>query len=461
MIMKGEFLMALFHSKLIELKSIKKSSSKTLLQVRLSFEEDINRYLEVDEFTGKNINTLIGDDERYKYRLSFSNHFDPVKEEYIALLTQTYLEQTNKFYFSCSVDYINNLNSIKKAESINDLDNLSFLSNELESEAEEEKLQEISEVQEVVGIEKIPVPQEEPLLEVVAKNTSLEDKNITNKPLRLLFMSFGIIFIMLFTYLASNLLNQNIINEKVVADSIHSVSEIDINKYLSQDLLDKQLIVKQSEYSDSRASLLSSNINSDELTLPSVDLDDLITYSIPKGKVALSFDDGPSQYSREIVDILKEYEVGGTFFLVGKNIKKYPDHVKYIQLEGYSIGSHSLNHIDMKRLSYEKQKMEVVESMKLIEDITDEKPNLFRPPYGSFNNNVKNIANENNYKLVFWDNDPEDWKSQNANKIFDHIKNTKTSGSIILLHESRAVINALPRIIEYLQEIDLEIVSLK
>lgn len=77
------------------------------------------------------------------------------------------------------------------------------------------------------------------------------------------------------------------------------------------------------------------------------------------------------------------------------------------------------------------------------------------------NQNVKDLANQYGYKIILWNNDPEDWRNKDADAIVNHIKNTDISGSIILLHESQAVIDALPRIINYLKEQNLEIVSLK
>jgi len=158
---------------------------------------------------------------------------------------------------------------------------------------------------------------------------------------------------------------------------------------------------------------------------------------------------------------LKEYKVGATFFLVGYNVRKYPDYAKYIHSNGYSIGSHSMSHLDMSKLSYEKQKNELISSINILKETIDEDISLFRPPYGSFNKQLENLVISQECKIVLWNNDPEDWKTRDADKIFESIKNSNTSGAIILLHESQAVIDSLPRIIEYLQGQNLEIVNLK
>lgn len=115
----------------------------------------------------------------------------------------------------------------------------------------------------------------------------------------------------------------------------------------------------------------------------------------------------------------------------------------------------------MKKLPYEKQKNEVMDCVEALKKIIDEDIILFRPPYGSYNKQLIDLVTDHEYKVVLWNNDPEDWKTKDADKILESIKNSNTSGAIILLHESQAVVDSLPKIIEYLQEQNLEIVNLK
>ncbi|KQL37539.1 hypothetical protein AN959_00140 [Psychrobacillus sp. FJAT-21963] len=202
------------------------------------------------------------------------------------------------------------------------------------------------------------------------------------------------------------------------------------------------------------------NIPEQESVLPLVELSENVNFSIQEGNVALTFDDGPSKFTKEITDILKEHDVGGTFFFIGKNVEKYHDSIQYVKSNGYSIGSHSMHHHNFTNLSVEQQEYELLHTNKLIENITQEKITLFRPPYGSKNEITIELMDKTNTKMVLWNADTEDWKSQNANEIVNYVVNSKTSGSIILLHESQAVIEALPRIIEHLKNQGLHIVSL-
>lgn len=119
-----------------------------------------------------------------------------------------------------------------------------------------------------------------------------------------------------------------------------------------------------------------------------------------------------------------------------------------------------MSHPNFAKLPSVKQEYEILHTNRLIEELIQEKITLFRPPYGIKNETTIDLMNLTNSKMVLWNSDTEDWKSNNANEIFKKVVNTKASGSIILLHESQAVIDALPRIIEYLQGQDLNIVSL-
>lgn len=419
--------MSMFNGKLLEFKAIKKESDKTFLQVILSFEEDLEIYMEIDEFTGKNISNIIDLDEKYKYRLSFVNYFDTSANQHVSRLTKTYLDNSHSISFLCSEKYINILSSIKGIEDIDELDKLDFIARDIQL------------------IHDKPEPQV--IIQDVKSKT-----NIRKSP-RLIFFSLSAVFIMLLSYLNFTPSSEATINKEASAESIQLYNEMNMEE--------ENLVLNDINFDNIDDNIV---IEDDLLIQPIFDfieLDQTVTYSLPIGNVALTFDDGPSQYSREIADILKEYGVGGTFFYIGQKIDQYADSVKYVQSSGHSIGSHSINHSKMPNLSYANQEFELVQSMELIKEITNGEINLFRPPYGAFNRHLEDLIVENNYKMVLWDNDPEDWKNRDSNKIFYNIKNHDVSGSIILLHESQAVVDALPVIIEYLQELDLKIVSLR
>lgn len=411
--------------KLLELETIKEISNKFYLQSRLSFEDEIvNMDFEIDEFTARNISIAIEDDEKFKYRLSFKYKFDLIKKQYVSILAKTYLDRSEKIAFQCSEDFINVLDSIKRVQDPNELDKLTFLSKKTEL---------------------APIKEE---VKTITNDTKMKYK--IPKLIPVSIFSFVAILIMLSGYFNAPSLNKTNINERVLAESLEIDNDV---KEIREEIIIEPLLLEEN--------ILFEDFTSNQPLVPFIELEDIVTHNLPKGYVALTFDDGPSQYTSQIVDILKEHEIGGTFFFIGQHLDSYLDHINYVHENGYSIGSHSTNHLNMSSLSSEDQEIEVVQAIDLLREITNSDVNLFRPPFGSYNNHLKDLIIENDYKMILWNNDPQDWKTRNPDKIIESIQNTDVSGSIILLHESQNVIDALPQIIKYLQELNLEIVNLK
>lgn len=434
--------MTTYRGKLLELKSIENESGKYCLNVKLSFEQNIDMLWEIDEYTAENIKIITKFDDKHKYRLSFNGSCDFSQNQYTSILTRTYRDQSESLCFLCSKEYIDNLTVIKHSQHISELYDPTFTFTNIESANIQEENKEESD------------------------EDNIHNKYISRSRQRLITAA-SIILIILFSSLGCIYFNRISFNEKALAESIQQDTEangeglvqaIELDNEANENIpvqiieLNNEIVVEQDE---------SLELDSNHPEIPFLELDDIITYSIPEGYVALTFDDGPSEYSQSIMEVLKDYEVGGTFFFAGYNAKKYPNYVQYIQANGYSIGSHSMSHINMAALSLEEQEKELIESIDLLKEITNEEIVLFRAPYGSYNKKLKGLLVDNQYKMVLWNNDPKDWDTRNPDKIFNNIKNTDVSGSIILLHESQAVIDALPSIIEYLQELELKIVSLK
>jgi peptidoglycan/xylan/chitin deacetylase (PgdA/CDA1 family) len=196
-------------------------------------------------------------------------------------------------------------------------------------------------------------------------------------------------------------------------------------------------------------------------TLPSEWLNDPKNRFLPSNAIALTFDDGPSEYTQRIADILTSYGVGGTFFFLGENIPENQYLVRYVHHQGFSVGNHSYTHPYFKGLSKDRQWEEVQRTNALLVSITGESPTLFRPPYGAMNQTTFGLMVEKNMKIVLWSKDTEDWKVQNAQELVEYTKNQVSGGSIVLFHEKERTVEALPQIIEYLQSQGLEIVSLR
>lgn len=172
-----------------------------------------------------------------------------------------------------------------------------------------------------------------------------------------------------------------------------------------------------------------------------------------KKQVAISFDAAwGADKTQQIMDTLKEYDAGATFFLVGFWVDKYPDLVKKIDECGYEIGTHSNTHPDMTKLSRDAAKLELTTCVDMIEKITKKKVELFRPPYGAYNNMLIELSNELNIMPIQWSVDSLDWKGISAENITTRIVNNVKNGSIILCHNnSDHIVEALPMVLDRLK----------
>ena len=188
---------------------------------------------------------------------------------------------------------------------------------------------------------------------------------------------------------------------------------------------------------------------------------DDVAYSLPEGYVALTFDDGPSVYTKQIVDLLNEYDAPATFFFVGDHVNKYTDEVVYTSEQGHLIASHTNSHKNITKLSGAALDREIFDSIQQLEELTGETINLFRPPYGAISSNNKLLLSENNIKTVMWNRDPRDWEARSKDDILNYFFDVDPSGGIYILHENKYTLEALPEILAYLNELGLDIVGIK
>lgn len=179
-------------------------------------------------------------------------------------------------------------------------------------------------------------------------------------------------------------------------------------------------------------------------------------------QVAISFDSAwGADKTLQILDTLKEFNAGATFFLVGFWVDKYPEMVQKIKEYGIEIGTHSNTHPDMAKLSASQIKLELETSVKLIENITSDKVKLFRPPFGSYNDTLINTAEELSLTTIQWDVDTLDWKGLSAIEITNSVLNNVKNGSIILCHNNADhIVEALPLILDRLQKQNYKVTSI-
>ena len=194
------------------------------------------------------------------------------------------------------------------------------------------------------------------------------------------------------------------------------------------------------------------------------------------GKVALTFDDGPSaEWTPKILDILKQKGVKATFFVIGENGETNPRLLQRVLAEGHEIGNHTFTHPNIAQASSEGARLELNATQRLVQALTGRSIRLFRPPFfgdaePSTPEEIKSVklAQSLGYATVGLRVDPDDWAGPSADTIVSRIlermndNNPETRGQVVLLHDAGGdrsqTVAALPRIIDGLRAKGLDIV---
>ncbi len=170
-------------------------------------------------------------------------------------------------------------------------------------------------------------------------------------------------------------------------------------------------------------------------------------------QVAITFDAAwGADKTQGILDILQEFDCRATFFLVGFWVDDFPQMVTAIDQAGMEIGTHSNTHHDMAKLDKDTIAQELETSSSKIKAVTGKDVELFRAPYGSYDNDLLDVAESLNLKTIQWDVDSLDWKGLSASDISERVLSRVKNGSIILMHNnSDHVLDGLRLILNHLK----------
>jgi peptidoglycan/xylan/chitin deacetylase (PgdA/CDA1 family) len=184
---------------------------------------------------------------------------------------------------------------------------------------------------------------------------------------------------------------------------------------------------------------------------------DLVSHVETNEKVvALTFDDAPTGYTDEVLDILEEKDIKATFYVIGESAEKYPDQLSAIIEGGHEVGNHSYSHEHflLKSRSFISNEIEmtnqILREAGYTGDIT------FRPPYGKKLFGLPWYLSQNDIITIMWDVEPDTYFSGDAENITEYTLKNVEPGSIILMHpfcEAVCVADreALPEIIDELK----------
>ncbi|MEU4689407.1 polysaccharide deacetylase family protein [Actinoplanes sp. NPDC023714] len=151
--------------------------------------------------------------------------------------------------------------------------------------------------------------------------------------------------------------------------------------------------------------------------------------------VALTFDDGPSKYTPQILDILRRNDVKATFCMLGGNVGAYQRTAKRVVKEGHRLCNHSRNHPDFTTLSNSRARSQIVYTQNKIREVTGRSPKVFRFPYGSSNSRVRQVVRNRDLRILGWTVDTRDWARPGAKVIADRAVRGTRPGGVILMHD--------------------------
>ena len=176
--------------------------------------------------------------------------------------------------------------------------------------------------------------------------------------------------------------------------------------------------------------------------------------------IALTFDDGPSQHTSRLLDILSDNDAKATFFVLGKYVGQYSNVLTRAYQQGHEILGHSWYHDDFTTLTPEAIRQDLLRTNNALYDEIAVYPNMFRPPYGAINDDVLSVAEDIGFAIILWTVDSNDWASLDANAIYEDIMSNVHNGIIVLCHDQyKETIDAMEQVIPDLISNGYELVT--
>ncbi|WP_028561101.1 polysaccharide deacetylase family protein [Paenibacillus pinihumi] len=194
-----------------------------------------------------------------------------------------------------------------------------------------------------------------------------------------------------------------------------------------------------------------------------------VVWEVPGKKkvIALTFDDGPDpKDTPRILDLLKQHHARATFFVIGSKAGKHTDLLRREMEEGHEIANHTFtHHFFNNSFTAERIHNEIAKTQEVIYTVTGQRPTLFRPPGGMFDEAVLRIARQEGLKTIMWSwhQDTRDWSRPGVGYIVNKVLKNVHNGDIILLHDyvsgQSQTVKALEKILPELNNRGYEFVT--
>lgn len=180
-----------------------------------------------------------------------------------------------------------------------------------------------------------------------------------------------------------------------------------------------------------------------------------------KPMIALTFDDGPSIYTEEVMQVFEKHNANASFFMLGQNILNYPDTVKHMVENGFEICNHSWDHKSIASDNKKHIRQEVFDTQDALYKLTGYEASYVRPPYGAWNETTEQILKQNGLHVALWNVDSEDWKNRDKQITLDRAKAGMFDGAIILFHDLYpTTLEAIKELVPYLKSNGYQLVTI-
>jgi peptidoglycan/xylan/chitin deacetylase (PgdA/CDA1 family) len=174
-----------------------------------------------------------------------------------------------------------------------------------------------------------------------------------------------------------------------------------------------------------------------------------------RGRVALTFDDGPDIYTPQILKVLRAYRVRATFFVMGRKAAARPGLIRAEAADGHLVENHSWNHPHLADLDQAQIDWQLAATQRAITAAGAPAPTLLRPPFGNTSATVDGEAKLLGLRVIRWSIDTDDWRGREPGDIAASVLDQVVPGSVVLMHDgvrqSAATVQALPTVIRGLR----------
>ena len=151
--------------------------------------------------------------------------------------------------------------------------------------------------------------------------------------------------------------------------------------------------------------------------------------------IALTYDDGPFPYTTRLAEIMREEKVKATFFMLGENVKQYPQAVLDVKAAGSELANHSWSHPSLPGLGNSGMRSQLARTNDAIKEVAGVDVTLMRPPYGANNKRLDVVSQELGLAEIYWDVDTLDWKYKDTDRLVDYVLSNAGRDQVVLMHD--------------------------